>query len=174
MQLQIDFSSSELTIEKALLKMRRAYYDMKNRCYNPKNKRYHRYGGRGIVVCQRWLYNIENFINDMGFPSKHLQLDRINNEGNYEPSNCKWSTIKEQANNRSKRKLESYKHKTSRKKNISILLFDKDMNFLKKYKNAKSAAEDLNGNRQRIYECVQGVTNSYRGYILKYENDCLI
>ncbi|RZJ90202.1 MAG: hypothetical protein EOO20_08845 [Chryseobacterium sp.] len=78
----------------------RAWRDMKDRCYNPNKKEYFRYGGRGIKVCDRWLNNYDNFYSDMGKrPNKGLSIDRIDVDGNYEPSNCKWSTAKEQANN---------------------------------------------------------------------------
>ena len=72
---------------------------MRDRCNNPNNKRYSRYGGRGITVCSRWL-NFKNFYADMGErPTEHHSIDRIDNEGIYEPRNCKWSTAKEQRNN---------------------------------------------------------------------------
>jgi len=74
---------------------------MISRCVDPYNNRWHRYGGRGIKVCDRWRA-FENFLIDMGSSwEKGLSIDRIDNEGNYEPLNCKWSTAKEQANNRS-------------------------------------------------------------------------
>lgn len=77
----------------------RIWTNMKDRCANPNNKAYHRYGGRGITVCKRWL-KFENFLADMGQPLEDLTLDRIDNNKGYEPSNCKWSTYVEQARNR--------------------------------------------------------------------------
>lgn len=73
----------------------------KVRCYNKHNQSYPNYGGRGITMCDRWLYSFENFINDLGLkPTAKHSLDRINNNGNYEPSNCRWATSKEQIQNR--------------------------------------------------------------------------
>ena len=73
---------------------------MINRCYNPKNNRYYRYGARGIKVCDRWRYSLLSFVEDMGFPPEGMTIDRIDPNGNYELSNCKWSTSIEQAVNR--------------------------------------------------------------------------
>lgn len=69
----------------------KAWCNMKTRCYNKNNKDYPYYGGRGIKVCSRWRNNFSAFLEDMGEPPKDYQLDRINNEGNYEPGNCRWT-----------------------------------------------------------------------------------
>ena len=78
---------------------------MNRRCYNEKRSDYHLYGGRGIKVDEVWLGDegFNNFVKDMGFkPDVHYSIDRIDVDKNYGPDNCKWSTPKEQANNRRK------------------------------------------------------------------------
>lgn len=79
----------------------RAWAAMKNRCSNEKIKNYPRYGGRGISVSPKWD-DFNDFLRDIGLrPSPKHSLDRINNNGNYEPGNCRWATWKEQQRNRS-------------------------------------------------------------------------
>lgn len=79
-----------------------AWVDMKRRCLNPNAKNYARYGGRGITVCPQWVNSFEAFLADVGAaPQTHrASLDRVDNDGNYEPSNVRWSTPKEQTRNR--------------------------------------------------------------------------
>lgn len=84
-------------------KLYKTYWAMLNRCYNNKLKSYYRYGGRGIKVCDEWKNDFLSFkkwaLNN-GY-SEDLTLDRKNNDGNYEPHNCRWTTIRVQSNNRS-------------------------------------------------------------------------
>lgn len=84
---------------------------MRSRCNRPNDDAYENYGGRGIKICERWE-DFNNFYADMGDRPPGAGIDRINNDGDYEPSNCKWSTHKEQSNNRRVSALFAYQGRT--------------------------------------------------------------
>lgn len=79
----------------------RSWQQMRLRCLNPRHKAYPNYGGRGISVCARWLESPINFYEDMGpKPTPLHELDRIDNDGNYEPGNCRWTSRSRNSRNR--------------------------------------------------------------------------
>lgn len=79
---------------------------MLSRCLHPKNIGFQNYGGAGIRVCERWRYSFENFLADMGeAPFDGASIDRKENKGNYEPSNCRWATRRQQNNNKSSNRM---------------------------------------------------------------------
>lgn len=84
-----------------------AWTGMRQRCYNPNAQRYPRYGARGIIVCARW-HDFAMFLADMGPRPEGMTLDRKNNNGNYEPDNCRWATRKQQQRNHSRNIILSY------------------------------------------------------------------
>jgi hypothetical protein len=104
----------------------RVWTGMKTRCTNNASKSYRNYGGKGISVCGRWQ-SFENFIEDMGMrPSASHSIDRIDNKGNYEPSNCRWASKVEQALNRSTNVLFEYRGEV---KPISVWAAEKGIKY---------------------------------------------
>ncbi len=90
-----------------------AWENMIARCNYPSYRSRHRYKDRNITVCERWLHSFDNFLADMGLkPTSGHSLDRKDNDGNYELSNCRWATKREQANNQCRIRLLTYQGKT--------------------------------------------------------------
>ena len=85
-----------------------AWHQMRQRCLNPRHRAYPSYGGRGITICQRWLDSFEAFLEDLGEPPDNRSLDRIDNDGNYEPGNCRWASRSEQQRNKRDNRLVTY------------------------------------------------------------------
>ncbi len=84
------------------------WHNMIQRCYCEKGNGYHRYGGRGIIVCESWKMSFESFYAYMGLkPFPKAQIDRIDNDGNYEPGNCRWVTPKENSQNKGSKQISS-------------------------------------------------------------------
>lgn len=87
-----------------------SWASMISRCTNPRSTQFKNYGKRGVGVCQSWLNSFEEFLADMGVkPSRNHSLDRIDNNGNYEPKNCRWATQKQQASNTRRNRKITYK-----------------------------------------------------------------
>ncbi len=84
------------------------WQDMKQRCYNQKSKQYKNYGARGIAVCERWINSFEHFFCDMGRKPDGMSIERIDVNGMYEPSNCKWASNRDQQRN--KRTVNIFEH----------------------------------------------------------------
>jgi hypothetical protein len=122
------FTTHGLSSERTFI----VWMGMKNRCGNKSNPNYHRYGGRGIKVCDRWLERFENFIEDMGIKPMNRSLDRIDNNKGYSKENCRWATIEQQAHNKNTTPILEYKgvrktvHEWSKKVGIpSVVIMER-------------------------------------------------
>lgn len=107
-----EIASSRATHGRGGTRLYSAWNAMKQRCHNPNSTEYHNYGGRGIIVCERWRDSFENFLADMGERPEGMSIDRIDNDGNYEPGNCRWATSAEQARNKRTNNLVTFQNRT--------------------------------------------------------------
>lgn len=137
-----------------------SWKNMKNRCTNSRNKRYIDYGGRGIKVCSEWLDSFETFLKDMGpKPTYEHTLERNNNDGNYEPSNCRWATKLEQASN--KRNIKLVENPSGKLETISKIAKDNGFKMgtlLARLNKGMTIEEALNKPVEKLY--------LYNGFIL--------
>jgi hypothetical protein len=121
--------SYKTTVTEEIKKTRKSWESMKTRCLNPKDLRYKNYGGRGVKICDLWKNSFKNFLDDMGERPEGKTLDRINTDGNYEPSNCRWSSNREQCNNKRNNIFISHQNKT-----MSLMDWCRSLNL--RYRNA--------------------------------------
>ena len=132
-----------------------SWQHIKGRCLNPTNNAYKNYGARGIAVCDRWLNSFENFLADMGEKlSPVLSIDRIDNDGNYEPGNCRWATPLEQAANTRKLKW--------------FYAYNKETGEFYKINNQHEFARGHNLRVQSISDTLRGKQKTYSGWRFLY------
>lgn len=116
------------------------YFGVMRRCYSPDDKQFADYGGRGIKMCNRWLskqsdaQGFWNFVADMGERPKGTTIERIDNDGDYEPSNCRWATRAEQQRNRRNNLMITYNGKTQCAKDWATELGMDDVTIGRRYK----------------------------------------
>ena len=134
----------------------RAWIDMKARCLNPNRPQFKDWGGRGISICSEWQNSFIAFYKDMGKrPCKEMTLDRIDNDGNYEPGNCRWATKLTQRLN-------------SRAKKCKIIAINKSLGIeLGIISHIGKFAESFALNKGSISLCLKGLQEGHRGWIFE-------
>lgn len=133
----------------------RIWTDMLQRCFNPKRQFYPRYGGRGITVCDRWRNDYAAFLADMGrTPFSGAQVDRIDNDGNYEPGNCRWATRKEQGGNKSNIVYFEYKGRRQKASEWAEELGVPTKAFRQRVWKGWTPEEVISGKRAKEHGCV--------------------
>lgn len=129
----------------------KAWSKLKGRCYTKTDNKYYAYGARGIKVCDRWLESFDNFYKDMGdAPTKKHSIDRIDVNGNYEPSNCRWATNKVQSNNKTTNVYVEYGGVKYTLKTLSEHLEIPYKYFWLLYNQSLTIEEIINRNKERL------------------------
>ncbi len=134
-----------------------SWQNMKTRCLNPNYPRFKNWGGRGIRVCERWM-DFENFLADMGEKPEGLTLDRIDNDGDYEPGNCRWATRKQQVQNRRDQKNQKFFIAT---KQEEVVISNNQLEFARQHGLYQSG----------IAKCLNGRQKSHKGWTFKKFTD---
>ena len=136
--------------------------DMIRRCRDFKHEDYKYYGGRGIKVCNRWLESFENFFEDMGFCPKGKSLDRWpDNDGNYEPENCRWTTLAEQRINCRSASCGPHKQRWFFAFNLTTGEWFED-------DSQSDFAKQCGLNQGHIGACLRGQRQTHKGWIFEF------
>ena len=132
---------------------------MKQRCYNRRHTGYSSYGGRGITVCERWINNFPAFFHDMGNRPDGFTIERINNNGMYEPSNCRWISRKDQLMNRRNTVMVTIEGKQYKAKFLADIAGMKTDTIISRAKTCQTLREVIDDRRRIFFDGLNSTNN---------------